>query len=156
MKTAIYSLCSVFLFIVAISACGADVTINNDTPGDKEYYGLIEKGSAFEQKGDYENALAYYKKALKVDRFELPSYYVLLDIGRVQHKMGEYKSSNETLKEYLKHIEIEIKVESGEMLPPVDYPGYGYTEEGFKKLLSEKAEADALIAVNHQKSGLDL
>ncbi len=74
----------------------------------------------------------------------MPSYYVLLDIGRVQYKLGQYNAAITTLEDYQKII-IEIKVEKGEMIPPGGLIIPAYTEQGMKELLSDKQEADALI-----------
>lgn len=75
----------------------------------------------------------------------MPSYYVLLDIGRVQYKLGRYKAAITTIEDYLQKIIIEIKVEKGEMLPPGGLIIPAYTEQGMKELLSDKQEAEALL-----------
>lgn len=148
MKKTSFTCIAFFIAATLTSACGANPAVNGETPGDREYYDFIEQGIALERLNDYENALAYYNKALNVNRFELPSYYVLLDIGRVLHKMGRYSLSVDALEEYMKHIDVEIRVERGEILPTPNYPGYGYTEKGYEKLLSNRAEAEALMEAN--------
>jgi len=114
-------------------------------PGDKEYANFLAKGQQLEKQAKLSESLSQYNNALRVKRYEMPSYYVLLDIGRIQYKLGQDKAAITTLEDYLQKITVEIKVEKGEMLPPGGLIIPAYTEQGMKELLSDKQEAEALI-----------
>jgi hypothetical protein len=78
----------------------------------------------------------------------MPSYYVLLDIGRVQYKIGDCKAAIRISEDYLEKIAIELKVQKGEMMPPGGLIIPAYTEQGIKEILADKAEAETIIAAS--------
>lgn len=118
---------------------------------DSKYRGLVQRGRMLEAKGRLSEAQAAYEQALVVKRYEAESYYVLLDIGRVQYKRGAYAAAVKTLTDYVGKMEIELKVQRGEMVPPGALFIPGYTEEGLRKLMADKKEAEALITASQAR-----
>ena len=122
-----------------------------ESAADDEYDVLVADGRKLEGLGKFRQALQKFHRASQVKRYEMPSYYVLLDIGRTQYKLGKYAEAVKSLEEYLRAIEIELKVERGEMMPPGGLIIQGYTEQGFKQLSENKAEAEALIVASKSR-----
>lgn len=114
---------------------------------DAPYSEQVSRGRTLEQKGKHAEALKEYREASQIKRYELESYYVLLDMGRVQYKMGEYSGAIITLQNYLTNLEIELKVIREEIVPPSGMYVPIYRDAG-KALLGDKAEAEALIAAS--------
>lgn len=111
---------------------------------DKEYSTAIEQGNEYERNVDLDKALASYKLASNVRRYELPSYYALLDVGRVLYKIGNYEQSLDVLSDYIYEVDTEIKVGFGLRLPREHIYG-GFNDITLKKLILEKMEAEAII-----------
>lgn len=120
-------------------------------PADTHYSSLTQQGRQLEAQGKLSEALEKYREARGVRRYERESYYALLDIGRVHHKLGEYATAARNLTEYLNHVEIELKVLRGEMVPPSGVYVPDYTERGMKNLLADKLEAESLLADSRSK-----
>ena len=128
--------------------------INSATdPVDKEYTTLVREAAVLEGRGALSKALAKYQHALRIKRYEAESYYVLLDIGRVQYKMGKYESAVQTLTEYLEKINGELRVLRGEAIPPDGVFIPAYTEKGLLRLFDNKMEADALVTAGRARLG---
>jgi hypothetical protein len=98
-------------------------------------------------------SLIKYREALAVRRYELESYYVLLDIGRVEFRLGNFTGAIRSLEEYLGRIDAEMKVLRGETMPQGGTYVPDYTQAGMEALLSDRAEAAALIVAS--KASLD-
>lgn len=118
-------------------------------PGDNEYYCFLAEGQKYEDQVKLQKALDYYNKALNIKRYEIPSYYVLLDIGRVYYKLGNYKIAIVTLEKYLNYIIIELKIQNGDILPPDGLIIPAYTKDGLSEVLSDKSEAEAIIRISN-------
>ncbi len=122
-----------------------------ESTGDDEYDVLVADGRKLEGLGKFGQALQKFHRALQVKRYEMPSYYVLLDIGRTQYKLGKYAEAVKSLEEYLRAIETELKVEKGEMMPPGGLIIPGHTEQSLKELSENKAEAEALLVASKSR-----
>lgn len=75
---------------------------------EKQYKNLLEIGKEFELKGKYKEAILEYKKASKVNRVALPSYYALLNIANAQYLIKDTSGCKKSLLEFIRLAEIEI------------------------------------------------
>lgn len=127
------------------SASGDGQKATQGADGEQEYFRHIEIGVRQEAELQFIDALKSYRSALATPVFELSTYYVLLDIGRVEYKMGRYRDSVATLESYLRSIAVDIDVHTDKALPPPGYRLWGFSREGFQGLLLDKSEAESLL-----------
>ena len=157
MRKCLLSVMVVFL-VANVATCFASQSMRGDSGvaytasgTDEKYTNLVRQGMLLENQGKLPEALDKYSQASRIKRYEAESYYVLLDIGRVQYKKGAYAAATKTLTEFLKRIEIELKVQRSEIIPPDGVFIQPYTETGLKALLADMAEAEALLIASRSR-----
>jgi tetratricopeptide (TPR) repeat protein len=103
--------------------------------GDYDFYDFWLKGLEKEKEGKPSDAIAFYKKALAADVFEMSTYDVLFSLGRAYLLVGEKDRALSTLQEFIKNAEADLSA-----------PGpWGFTPEGEQALRKSIAQARWLI-----------
>lgn len=120
--------------------------IQSDNFYEKGYQSLVAEAHSLEKQGELKLAIKKFKDASEANRYFVPSYYVLMDIGRLQYELGLYNEARNSFEELVKNVDMEFKYQGGRLEPPsTGFMVEDQSEESKKEILAFKNEAEINI-----------
>ena len=107
---------------------------------DKEYQDAIKKAQDSEAKGQAEVASREYVSATKINRFELPSYYPLLQSAKLNLSIGKKEEGIRDLESFIDNAREELH-----LVPTKRFEVQNATPERDANVRRQLAEAEELL-----------
>lgn len=112
---------------------------------DKAYQDAIKKAQDYETKGQIEAASREYVSATKINRFELPSYYPLLQSAKLNLSIGKREEGIQNLEHFIDNAREELH-----LAPTKRFMVQNATPEHEANLRTQLAEAEELLKKQKQ------
>lgn len=112
---------------------------------DKAYQNAIKKAQDYEAKGQAEVASREYVSATKINRFELPSYYPLLQAAKLNFSIGKKEEGIQQLESFIDNASEELH-----LVPTKRFEVQNTTPEHDANVRRQLAEAEELLKKQKQ------
>jgi hypothetical protein len=77
---------------------------------DREYQAALQKAQGYEARGQFEVAAKEYFEATKINRFNLPSYYPLLQSAKLKMAFGKKEEASRELESFVAFAKEELRI----------------------------------------------